>query len=86
MKTSSGSGGKMPKEFKDLTLREKLVVLINELVERELPIKEALKEFEKIYIETAAKKYKGNKTRIAKALGIHRNTLHNLYKALNIKQ
>jgi len=76
----------MPKEFKDLTLREKLVVLINELVERELPIKEALKEFEKIYIETAAKKYKGNKTRIAKALGIHRNTLHNLYKALNIKQ
>lgn len=75
----------MPKEFKELTLREKLIVLVSDLVEKEFPIKEALKEFEKLYIETAAKKYKGNKTRIAKALGVHRNTLHNLYKALNIK-
>ena len=75
----------MPKEFNEITLREKLVVLVNELVEKELPIREALKEFEKLYIETAAKKYKGNKTRVARALGIHRNTLHNLYKALNIK-
>ena len=75
----------MPKEFNEITLREKLVVLVDELVEKELPIREALKEFEKLYIETAAKKYKGNKTRVARALGIHRNTLHNLYKALNIK-
>ena len=75
----------MQKEFNELTLREKLVDLVNELVEKELPIREALKEFEKIYIETAATKYKGNKTRVAKALGIHRNTLHNLYKTLNIK-
>jgi DNA-binding NtrC family response regulator len=75
----------MPKEFRELTLREKLVVLVQELVEKELPIREALKEFEKLYIETAATKYKGNKTRVAKALGIHRNTLHNLYKTLNIK-
>ena len=75
----------MPKEFNELTLREKLIALVEELVEKELPIKEALREFEKIYIETAAKKYKGNKTRIAKALGIHRNTLHDLYNALKIK-
>ena len=75
----------MLKEFNEITLREKLVVLVNELVEKELPIREVLKEFEKLYIETAARKYKGNKTRVAKALGIHRNTLHNLYKALNIK-
>ena len=75
----------MPKAFNEITLREKLVVLVDELVEKELPIREALKEFEKLYIETAAKKYKGNKTRVARALGIHRNTLHNLYKALNIK-
>ena len=79
------NGGRMPKEFNELTLREKLIDLVDELVEKELPIREALKEFEKLYIETAAKKYKGNKTRVAKALGIHRNTLHNLYKALNIK-
>lgn len=59
--------------------------LIKDLVESGLPLKEVLKEFEKIYIETAAKKYKGNKTKTAKALGLHRNTLHNLTKTLGIK-
>ncbi len=75
----------MQKEYRELTLRQKMVVLVTELVDKELPIKEALKEFEKIYIETAAKKYNGNKTKIAKALGIHRNTLHNLYRALKLQ-
>lgn len=60
-------------------------VLIKELVDKELPIRDTLKEFEKIYIETASKQYKGNKTKMAKALGLHRNTLHNLTKALEIK-
>jgi DNA-binding NtrC family response regulator len=55
------------------------------MVEKELPIKEAIKEFEKIYIETAAEKYNGNMTKMAQALGIHRNTLHNLRKTLKIK-
>lgn len=74
----------MQKEYSALSLHQKMVVLVAELVEKELPIKEALREFEKIYIETAGKKYNGNKTKIAKALGIHRNTLHNLYKVLKI--
>lgn len=75
----------MLKEFRELSLHQKMVVLVTELVEKELSIKEALREFEKIYIETAAEKYNGNKTKIAEALGIHRNTLHNLYKALKIQ-
>jgi DNA-binding NtrC family response regulator len=75
----------MQKEYKELSLHHKMVVLVTELVDKELPIKEALREFEKIYIETAAKKYNGNKTRIAEALGIHRNTLHNLYKVLKLR-
>ena len=75
----------MQKEYRELPLRQKMVILVTELVEKELPIKEALREFEKIYIETAAKKYNGNKTKIAKALGIHRNTLHNLYRALKLQ-
>ena len=68
-----------------VSIHHKMEVLIKELVEKELPLKEVLREFEKIYIETAADKYKGNKTKMAKALGIHRNTLHNLIKALKIK-
>jgi DNA-binding NtrC family response regulator len=75
----------MKKEYEELNLHQKMVILIQELIENELPIKDALREFEKIYIELAAKKYKGNKTKMAKALGLHRNTLHNLTKALNIK-
>ncbi len=75
----------MMKKSRPLSIHKKMEVLIKELVEKELPIKEAIKEFEKIYIETAEKKYNGNKTRIAKALDIHRNTLHNLCKTLKIK-
>jgi DNA-binding NtrC family response regulator len=67
------------------SIHDRMVILIKEMVEKELPIKEAIKEFEKIYIETTAKKYNGNKTKMAQALGIHRNTLHNLCKTLKIK-
>jgi len=75
----------MKKEFDEVTIHKKMEVLVKELVEKELPIKDALREFEKIYIENASKKYKGNKSKMAKALGLHRNTLHNLTKTLKIK-
>jgi len=75
----------MSKKSKMPTIHERMVLLIKEMVEKELPIKEAIKEFEKIYIETASKTYNGNKTKMARALGIHRNTLHNLCKTLKIK-
>ncbi|MEE8603823.1 MAG: helix-turn-helix domain-containing protein [Candidatus Aminicenantaceae bacterium] len=74
----------MSKKSKMPTIHERMVLLIKEMVEKELPIKEAIKEFEKIYIETASETYNGNKTKMAQALGIHRNTLHNLCKTLKI--
>jgi DNA-binding NtrC family response regulator len=75
----------MSEKSKRVSIHQKMEVLIKELVDNELPLKEVLKEFEKIYIETSDLKYNGNKTKMAKALGIHRNTLFNLIKALNIK-
>lgn len=75
----------MSDKQKDLTIHSKMEFLIEELVDTEIPIKEALQEFEKIYIVTASKKYNGNKTKMARALGVHRNTLHNLCKTLKIK-
>ena len=75
----------MSVKSRPVTIHQKMEDLIKELVESGLPLKEVLKEFEKIYIETASKKYRGNKTKMAKALGLHRNTLHNLTKALRIK-
>lgn len=74
----------MKEKFEELTLHQKMELVVKEMIDKELPLKDCLREFEKIYIETTAKKYKGNKTRMAKALGIHRNTLHNLTKALKI--
>lgn len=71
-------------KFDNLNIHQKMEILIQEMVEKELPLKDSLREFEKIYIEMALKKYKGNKTQMAKALGIHRNTLHNLSKSLKI--
>lgn len=56
------------------------------MVEKELDLKDAMREFEKIYIETASKKYQGNMTKTAKALGVHRNTLRNRVKFLKIKK
>jgi len=74
----------MSKKSKIPSIHERMVLLIKEMVEKELPIKEAIKEFEKIYIETASETCNGNKTKMAQALGIHRNTLHNLCKTLKI--
>ena len=76
----------MSKKLEDLSLHQKMEILIREMVDKELPLNDSLEEFEKLYLEMAAKKYKGNKLKMAKALGIHRNTLHNRIKSLRIKK
>jgi DNA-binding NtrC family response regulator len=76
----------MDRKFSDLNIHQKLEVTIQEMVEKELDLKDALKEFEKIFFETAAKKYNGNQTKMAKALGIHRNTLHNRTQSFKIRR
>jgi len=74
------------KKFDDLNLHQKMEIIIREMVEKELSLKDALVEFEKIFFETAAKKYNGNQTKMAKALGLHRNTLHNRARVLKVKK
>ncbi len=74
----------MQKKSDELSIHQRLEVIIQEMVEKEISLKDALHEFEKIYIETASKKYSGKKTRMAKALGVHRNTLRNRAKSLKI--
>lgn len=76
----------MDKKSEAPNLHQKMEIIIREMVDKELPLKDALKEFEKIFIETAAKKYKGNMVKMSKALGVHRNTLHNMAKKLKIKK
>ncbi len=76
----------MEEKFEELSIHKKMEIMIKEIVDKELLFRDAMREFEKIYIETASKKYGGNKTRISKALGIHRNTLNNRVRSLKISK
>ncbi len=76
----------MDRRSSDLNLHQRMELIIKDMVEKELSLKDALREFEKIFFEQAAKKHQGNKTRMAQALGIHRNTLHNRAKLLKVKK
>jgi DNA-binding NtrC family response regulator len=74
------------KKSSPLSIHQKIENLVKEMVEKEIRYKDALDEFEKVFIETASKKFKGNRSKVAKAIGIHRNTLHSRAKALKIKK
>jgi transcriptional regulator with PAS, ATPase and Fis domain len=76
----------MEKKTERLNIHQKLELVIGEMVDREIRLTDGLKEFQKIYIELTAKKYKGNKTKMAGALGIHRNTLLGRAKALKVSK
>ena len=76
----------MDRRSSDLNLHQRMELIIKDMVEKEISLKDALREFEKIFFEQAAKKHEGNKSKMAQALGIHRNTLHNRAKLLKIKK
>jgi DNA-binding NtrC family response regulator len=76
----------MDRRSSDLNLHQRMELIIKDMVEKEIGLKDALREFEKIFFEQAAKKHQGNKTKMAQALGLHRNTLHNRAKLLKIKR
>ena len=76
----------MDRRSSDLNLHQRMELIIKDMVEKEIGLKDALREFERIFFEQAAKKHQGNKTKMAQALGLHRNTLHNRAKLLKIKR
>jgi len=76
----------MDRRSSDLNLHQRMELIIKDMVEKEIGLKDALREFERIFFEQAAKKHQGNKTKMAQALGLHRNTLHNRAKLLKIKK
>ena len=57
-------------------MKEKLESLVAEMIDRRILLDEALGEFEKRFIQTALAKTRGNQTRAAEVLGVHRNTLN----------
>jgi transcriptional regulator with PAS, ATPase and Fis domain len=56
-------------------MRARLEVLIDEMLDGQILLEEAVGEFEKLYIQKALARHKKHLTKTARVLGIHRNTL-----------
>ena len=56
-------------------MRARLETLIDEMLDGQILLEEALSEFEKLYIKKALAKNKQHLSKTAVILGIHRNTL-----------
>jgi transcriptional regulator with PAS, ATPase and Fis domain len=56
-------------------MRARLEVLIDEMLDGQILLEEAISEFEKLYIQKALARHKKHLSNTAKVLGIHRNTL-----------
>lgn len=58
-----------------MQIRTRMEMLIEEMLDGQIFLNEALTEFEKLYIQKAMERHKEHLTKTADALGIHRNTL-----------
>ena len=58
-----------------MQMRARLEALIDEMLDGQILLDEALSEFEKLYIQKALARHKEHLSRTAATLGIHRNTL-----------
>lgn len=67
-------------------LHQRMEAIVAEMLERELTLKDGVRELEAIFFEQAGRKFKGNRTRMAEALGIHRNTLAKGLKSKKIRR
>lgn len=56
-------------------MRARLEALIDEMLDGQILLAEALAEFEKLYINQALARNKQHLSRTAKTLGVHRNTI-----------
>lgn len=60
-----------------LSIDDRLNQIIRELIGNGITLEQAVEAFEGKYIVAAMSASRGNVTQASKALGVHRNTLHN---------
>lgn len=58
-----------------MQMRARLEILIDEMLDGQIMLDEAVAEFEKLFIQKAMQRHKNHISRTASALNIHRNTL-----------
>ena len=67
-------------------MRSRLENLVEEMIDRNVRFEDALREFEKCFISKVMERNRGNLSKTAKELGIHRNTLSNRIREYKPKQ
>lgn len=65
-----------------MKIRERLEILIEEMLDGHILLDEARTEFEKLYVQKALERYENHLSNTAAALGVHRNTLSKKVAAL----
>jgi len=65
-------------------MRSELDALINEMHKGGILYVEAVREFRKAFIATVLRENKGNQSKAARELGMHRNTLSRTVSALRL--
>jgi transcriptional regulator with PAS, ATPase and Fis domain len=58
-----------------MKLRSQMEILIDEMLDGQIMLNEAISEFEKLYIQKALSRHDEHLSNTADILGIHRNTL-----------
>jgi transcriptional regulator with PAS, ATPase and Fis domain len=69
-----------------MQMRARLEALIDEMLDGQIMLDEALTEFEKLYIQKALARHKEHLSRTANSLGIHRNTLSKRVAAYRVQE
>jgi DNA-binding NtrC family response regulator len=69
-----------------MQMRERLEALIDEMLDGQIMLDEAVTEFEKLYIQKALSRNKEHLSRTASQLGIHRNTLSKRVAAYRMQE
>lgn len=69
-----------------MIVRDQLEALVGQMVDRGILFDEAINEFEKRFIRRALDRSKGNQSRAARLLGIHRNTLSRKIELYKLEQ
>jgi len=65
-------------------VKDQLGSLVNQMIERGIRYTDAVNEFERRFIQNVLDRNKHNRSKAAKALGIHRNTLSRRAEVLGL--
>jgi DNA-binding NtrC family response regulator len=63
-----------------ITIDTQLQRIIEQLQDAGITLEQAAEAFEEKYVDTALRDTKGNVTRAARRIGVHRNTIHNMLR------